>query len=323
MARALRILYAGAFYHVFSRGNDRQPIFHNAADRTKFLLILAEACQTFHTRIHAYCLMPNHYHLFMETVEPTLSAAMRHVNGVYTQWFNAQHHRVGHLLQGRFKAILVDRETYGLELSRYIHLNPFHARLTAQPESYLWSGARYLLGHAKAPTWFETDWTLGQFGRRRRQAQGAYRRFLEEGKRQADDVLQRSRGGMLGSEAFQEQVRQRVARLKADPELPDLQMLTRRPSAQTILEKVAGYYRQPLEAIRRRHGRDNEARCTAIYLVRRLTGISHRQTAEHFGGIGYTAVSQCIRRLEAQRRQDRQLDRTLAQLEEALALSVK
>ena len=124
MARPLRIQYPGAFYHVTTRGNEQKGIFRSARDRQKFLEYLESATTRYGARIHVYCLMSNHYHLLVETPEGNLSRIMSQVNGAYTTYFNTKRRRFGHLVQGRYKAILVEKEEYAEELSRYIHLNP-------------------------------------------------------------------------------------------------------------------------------------------------------------------------------------------------------
>src|SRR6185369_14352378 len=131
MARPLRLEFEGALYHVTSRGNERSPIFRDDRDRTKFLEILGSIASVSRWAVHAYCLMGNHYHLLLETPRPNLSAGMQRINGRYTQWFNRRHRRAGHLLQGRFKAILVERDPHLLELCRYVVLNPVRAGMAA------------------------------------------------------------------------------------------------------------------------------------------------------------------------------------------------
>ncbi|NVK43915.1 MAG: transposase [Oceanospirillaceae bacterium] len=131
MARPLRLEFAGALYHLTSRGNRRELIYETDEDRCVFLAVLDEVCETFNWVCHAYCMMGNHYHLLIETPEGNLSQGMRQLNGVYTQRFNRQHRRVGHLLQGRYKAILVEKDAYLLELARYIVLNPVRAEMTS------------------------------------------------------------------------------------------------------------------------------------------------------------------------------------------------
>ncbi|MEA1933815.1 MAG: transposase, partial [Thermodesulfobacteriota bacterium] len=112
MARPLRIQYSGAFYHITSRGNERLDVFRSKADREKFLSYLATATERYHTRIHVYCLMSNHYHILLETPEGNLSQIMRHINGAYTTYFNTKRKRSGHLFQGRYKAVLVEADEY-------------------------------------------------------------------------------------------------------------------------------------------------------------------------------------------------------------------
>lgn len=139
MARPLRLAYAGALYHLTVRGNARQDIFLDDEDRWRFLGVLERVVARCHLVLHAYCLMSNHFHLLAETLEANLSSAMRQLNGVYTQAFNRRHNRVGHVLQGRFKAIVVERDSCLLELARYVVLNPVRARLTRKAETYAWS----------------------------------------------------------------------------------------------------------------------------------------------------------------------------------------
>ncbi len=163
MARPLRLAYPGAFYHVTTRGNARQAIYLDAQDRQMFLAGLEEVVTRYHWRCHAYCLMDNHYHLLLETPQENLSAGMRQLNGVYTQRFNRCHARVGHVFQGRFKAVLVERDSYLLELCRYVVLNPVPAGMVKQPERYRWSSYRATAGLEKAPEWLTRAWVLGQF----------------------------------------------------------------------------------------------------------------------------------------------------------------
>ena len=146
MARPLRIEFPGAVYHVTSRGNARQKIYRNDEDRETFLATLGWVVERFGWICHSYCLMDNHFHLLIETPLPNLSRGMRQLNGVYTQKFNRRHNRVGHLFQGRFKSIVAERDSYLLELARYIVLNPVRAKMVKAPEHYPWSSYRPILG---------------------------------------------------------------------------------------------------------------------------------------------------------------------------------
>jgi REP element-mobilizing transposase RayT len=157
MARPLRIEYPGAVYHVTSRGNARQDIAADDRDRSQFLATLAHVVDRYGWLCHAYCLMGNHYHLLLETPQPNLSLGMRQLNGRYTQTYNQRHGRVGHLFQGRFAAILVEKETHLLELCRYVVLNPVRAKLVPHPRLWMWSSYRATAGEVQAPQWLTTE----------------------------------------------------------------------------------------------------------------------------------------------------------------------
>ena len=181
MTRPLRIEFPGAVYHVTSRGNARQAIYTDDEDREAFLGLLGEIVGHCHWLCHAYCLMGNHYHLLIETPEGNLSQGMRQLNGRYTQHVNRCHRRVGHVFQGRYKAILVDRDNYLLELCRYVVLNPVRARMVDSPEDYPWSSFRATMGCQQKPTLLQTDWLLAQFGDRRKEATERYHQFVIQG----------------------------------------------------------------------------------------------------------------------------------------------
>lgn len=181
MARPLRIEFPGALYHVTARGNARQDIFLDDEDRHLFLSVLDRVVSRFRLRLHACCLTDNHYHLLLETPEGNLSKALRQLNGVYTQAFNRRHGKVGHVLQGRFEAILVERDSYLLELCRYIVLDPVRARITRKPDRYRWSSYRASAGLEPVPGFLMVDWLLSQFGGQRAAAQRRYQTFVAEG----------------------------------------------------------------------------------------------------------------------------------------------
>jgi len=205
MARPLRIEFPGALYHVTSRGNARQPIYLDDTDRRRFLEGLGDMVTTHRWVCHAYCLMTNHYHLLLGTPEPNLSTGMRRLNGSYAQWFNFRHDRVGHVLQGRFTAILVERESHLAELARYVVLNPVRAGMVRSPERYEWSSLRAAAGLAPAPSWLDSGPMLCRFGSSRR-----YLEFVHEGIAAASPWADR-KGIVLGSEAFADRLSQRIA----------------------------------------------------------------------------------------------------------------
>ncbi|WP_263079874.1 transposase [Endozoicomonas sp. Mp262] len=181
MSRPLRIQYAGALYHVTSRGNERKAIYREDADFCLFLDTLADVCEQFNWVIHSFCLMTNHYHLVVETPDANLSQGMRQLNGVYTVRFNRKYGRVGHLFQGRYKAILVDKEAYLMELSRYVVLNPVRAKMVKSPDGWPWSSYCYTSGLLDSPQWLATDATLRYFGSDRDEAIVKFTRFVAEG----------------------------------------------------------------------------------------------------------------------------------------------
>jgi len=184
VARPLRLEFAGALYHVTARGDRQEAIYESKRDRLAFLDVLGDVCVTCNWICHAYCLMDNHYHLIIETPDANLSRGMRQLNGIYTQKFNAAHHRAGHCFQGRYKAIHVDKDDYLLELSRYVVLNPVRAEMVWSAREWPWSSYRATAGQVSKPDWLEVDWSLAMFGRRRKSAIEGYKRFVKQGKGQ-------------------------------------------------------------------------------------------------------------------------------------------
>ena len=225
MARPLRIELAGGLYHVMSRGNERRAIVRDDADRQRRLDWLQRTVATYGWRLHAFVLMTNHDHLFLETPEPNLSAGMHLLNGSYTGYFNVRHRRAGHLFQGRFKAHLIEEEGYFTEISRYIHLNPVRAKLVASPEEWRWSSyAGYRISKA---AWEGVTYerVLGEFGGMGVEARRRYCRFVEAGVAEPPDApWKNALGGLLvGSASFAMRVRRLLAHRQADQEVPQLE----------------------------------------------------------------------------------------------------
>jgi REP element-mobilizing transposase RayT len=165
MARPLRLEFAHALYHVTSRGDRREDIYADDQDRQAWLDVLAHVCERFNWTVHAYCLMSNHYHLVVETPDANLSAGMRQLNGVYTQMANRRHGRAGHVFQGRFKAIIVEKDEYLLELARYVVLNPVRAGMVADVAEWPWSSYAAMMAPARVAdsAWLATDKLLAYF----------------------------------------------------------------------------------------------------------------------------------------------------------------
>jgi putative transposase len=225
VARPPRLEFAGALYHVTARGNERRDIFLGDADgdRAALLNVLGATCERFNWLIHAYCLMTNHDHLLVETPDANLSEGMRQLNGVFTQYVNRTHTRVGHLFQGRFKAILVERDSYLLELARYVVLNPVRAGMVPAPGDWPWSSYRAMVGEVPAPGWLETDAVLRVFSDERTTAVNGYRRLKAEGIGAASP-WQGLKGQIdLGSDQFAERMQARIDPTRPLREVPKRQ----------------------------------------------------------------------------------------------------
>lgn len=181
MARPLRIEFPGALHHVTCRGNRRERIFRDRADRLAWLDKVDVVCHRYHFVIHAFCLMSNHFHLLAETPEGNLGQGMRQLNSAYSQAFNRRHGLVGHVLQGRYNAILVQKDSYLNELSRYIVLNPVRAGIVTGPGDWEWSSYRSIMGAVPAPHWLDMKFLLASFGRDLTAARQAYAAFVLAG----------------------------------------------------------------------------------------------------------------------------------------------
>ena len=280
MSRPLRLEFSGAIYHVTARGNAQSTIFLDDVDREMFLTCLGEAVARFGWLCHAYCLMDNHYHLLIETPEGNLSQGMRQLNGVYTQRFNRQHQRVGHLFQGRYKAIVVERDSYLLELCRYVVLNPLRARMIKQLDRYPWSSYPSTVGLIPAPEWLSTDWVLSQFGRQRRAAQQHYAAFVAQGKGLVSPWAEVKGQVLLGKQTFAETMRPMLDAKRTLKEIPRLQRLLHRPALIRLFTKQAQDDKVLRDqAIRKAHGEH---------------GYSMAEIARH-AGIHYSTVSKIIK----------------------------
>jgi len=248
LARQLRIEYPGAYYHVFSRGNQKQPIYLSEDDCFFFLKCLREAHEKFGVIVHVYCLMPNHYHLILETPQGNLSSIMHFLNTTYTLYFNTKHKRCGHLFQGRFKSILIEAQSYAQELSKYIHLNPVRSGIVELPEQYPWSSYEQYRGSAMPEKWLETAFILSLFGEHTEEARKAYLEFVIEGigKEVPASIKDSVRKGILGSEEFISRIKKEYLgdKLnKPDREKPQLRKLRKKLDLSLVLsisERILG-----------------------------------------------------------------------------------
>ena len=233
MTRPLRLEFEGALYHITSRGDRREAIFESDVDRFGFLRRLGQVCESCNWACHAFCLMDNHYHLLVETPDANLSKGMRQLNGVYTQDFNRRHGRCGHVFQGRFKSILVEKQAYLLELSRYIVLNPVRAGMVKNPEDWHWSSYRAMIGLSTGPAWFNSDWLLSAFGVRRGSAMKRYSKFVLSGIDCESIWSELKHQVYLGDDQFVEHMQSLVDK---DSDLSEIPAVQSRPPAKPIAE---------------------------------------------------------------------------------------
>ena len=292
MTRSLRIQYPCAVYHVTSRGNERKNIFRTDQDRFLFLRVLGEMLDEYQVVCHAWVLMDNHYHILLETPEANLSRAIRHLNGVYTQRFNRRNYRVGHLFQGRFKAILVQKGIHLLELCRYVVLNPVRARLVDHPRKWLWSSYRQTAGIEKREDWLEVGWVLGHFGVLSSRAARAYQKFVLEGAAIRESPWEKVQGHIYhGSKEFKKSLKGFIK--EKNQEIPMTHKRPDRPLAEEVLRGVAQNYGVEAEEIVRKVHRVNEARDVAMFLLRQKAGLGLKAIADRFE-VKYKAVSQRV-----------------------------
>ena len=289
MPRPKRIHYEGAVYHVTSRGNERRKIVMDDTDRWMFVRLLGEMVAENGVVCHAWVLMDNHYHLLLETPGENLSLAMKHLNALYTQRFNKKHHRNGHLFQGRFKAIVVEKDSYLKELCRYLVLNPVRARMVKHPKGWKWSSYRATVGLERPEKWLEVDWILGQFGKEKKKAQKAYASFVADGMGNKESPWENlSNRVYLGGEGFLSHVHEMGQKHK-HLDVPKYQKHVVKQNPQAILKKVAKVYGEKPEEVLRAGRRGSEARAVAIYLLKKESGLSLGEIGKRMG-VGFSAV---------------------------------
>ena len=239
-----------------------------------FIEVLGEACEAYNFLIHSWCQMTNHYHLLIETPDGNLSKGMRHINGVYTQRFNKKQHRAGNVFQGRFKAILVERETYLLELARYIVLNPVRAKMVESAECWPWSSYRITAGLEPCPAWFDRNWLLSEFSVHNDEAEQQYMEFVTNGLQQLSPWSQLKQQIFLGDDAFVEQVQ-----AKAVPwELSEAPKIQRRGKPKLLKEYAA----------------ITASRDEAVFMAYRSGGYTLKEIADYYG-LHYSTISRIVK----------------------------
>jgi len=307
MARPLRIEYEGAFYHVTARGNERGKIFFSKKDYEKFKQYVEAAKNKFGLILHAYVLMTNHYHLIAETPEKNLSKIMHFINGSYTTYVNIKRKRSGHLFQGRYKAILVDKDNYLLELSRYVHLNPVRAGIATKPEDYPHSSYRsYIMGCPESI--ISPDTVLGMSAASVREAAGNYRAFVERAMREEmSSPLQKVYGGMiLGSKWFIKDTLERIGLERTDvSEVSRNKALRSTADIEEIISACCEHFEVAREVMMR--ARRSLSRKACIYLIKKHTCATNREIAAEFGSLTCSAVAKIDASMSKQLAEDKGL----------------
>lgn len=316
MARAWRIEYEGALYHVLSRGNERRDIFLDDADRTAFLNTIAEAAERFSLDVFAYVLMGNHYHLLLRTRRANLSKAMHWLGVSYTTRFNRRHSRSGHLFQGRFKSMLVQDDSYLMQLSYYIHRNPLRAGLVGRLADYRWSSYQAYAYGKQPPPWLDVELILSRAvhaGDRNK----AYRQSVQKYAREESRIWENLRHGfLLGSQRFVENIRERYLPDVPHEEIPQQKRVAQDVDVKTVLTQAAAILGcDPAEFRRgaRVPPQHTQKRDLLLYLIRQLGTLTDPQIGELLG-LGYSAVSRRASILKARFLEDSALQQRYNQL---------
>lgn len=309
MPRPLRIEYENAYYHVMNRGRGRQRIFHGDDYYSAFLQTLEEAHQRYRIQILCYCLMGNHYHLLLKTPEANLGRAMRHINGLYTQRYNRLRKIDGPLFRGRYKAILVEEDSYQLQLSRYIHRNPIEAGVVNHLESYAWSSYPYYVSKLSAPEWLHRDEIYQQLSVNSRQRE-KYRAFVELG---VDDEIiafygKDNQSPYLGSDAFRDWAYGQ--RQTDESELNRKTIQSFRPNFDQVMDTVARHFKVNVDSIiRPQRGRvgENIPRWVIMYLAQEICGLKLQEIATCLGFKRTGSIPTTITKLKSRMDSDAKL----------------
>lgn len=299
MARQCRLIGEDCFYHITSRGDDRKPIYRSPRDYDKFLEYILRAKEKFHFFLHAYCLMTNHYHLLLETPKPNLPDIMQYVNTSYTTYHNVKQKRSGHLFQGRYKSILIEQESYYDRLTRYIHRNPVRAKIVKKPSEYRWSSCNAFL-RGVADTYIDIDRVRECLSLDLKQ----YRSFAEPGTGDDDPFKEVYAGFILGGKDF---IEEKLSQMQGDLELKDYsnkRAIKNITDPEEIITAVAKYYKTDKDALITSVKRPMTAKKTAVYLLRRKTGLTNAEIGKIFN-MNASAVSKASGNIEIEINNDR------------------
>ena len=322
MTRPLRIEYTGAWYHVLNRCRRGNKIFKDKGDYYFFIELLKETVVVFKSRISAYCLMTNHYHILMQTPEGNLSRCMRHINGVYTQYFNRKYHSDGQLFRGRYKSILIDSDNYLLELVRYIHRNPLEAGIVVDLKSYDWSSHKGYISKDKAWGWLYKDFVLKIFSANYTESKKKYMEFvLKETHEEINRIFNKKKWpSIIGSDKFIERVKERFYDKKLHMEVPDSKGLA--PDIGKIKEALCkSYHIKEEDLLYSKRGERNEARNIAMYLTRQLRGSKLTEIGKEYKISNYSTVSTIIERMKDRIKKERKIRKLVNELMDELKVS--
>ena len=322
MSRPLRIEYPDAWYHVMNRGRQGESVFRKQNDYHIFIELLKETVDMWNLRVGAYCLIPNHYHLLIQTPDANLSRCMRHLNGVYTQRFNRNHLFDGQLFRGRYKAILVEGDSYLLELVRYVHRNPFAAGLVKVIDKYPWSSHQGYLSDAKKWNWLYKDFILSLFSNEKAVSRKIYKDFVSK---EIPEEINRIFGrknlpSALGSKNFLNWVKDSFFLRKRHKDVPESKSLS--PDAARIKEEVCRSYGVSRDALYiSRRGISNEPRNVAIYLLRTLRGDNLEEIGRDFNINRFSSASSVVERMKGRVSKNRQLRKRVEEIKNAIHMS--
>ena len=320
MTRPLRIQYPNAWYHVMNRGRSRTKIFHVPEDYLAFIELLREASFLWKVKISAYCLMSNHYHLLLQTPGANLSRCMRHINGLYTQYFNRTYKSDGPLFRGRYKSIVVEQDCYLLELVRYIHRNPLRAGLVKRLEDYRWISQKAYLSESNQWNWLHQELVLSMLEENKTKQKQAYLEFMKQEESETlKTIYEKSNLPLfLGAKDFIDDIRHKYSGKTMRKEMPQSKALV--PEKTEVERAVVKYYKlETEELLKSRRGNYNEARNVAIYLMRKHTGAALRDIGSHYGMNNYSSVGSVITRTKQEMVKNRNLRQRVEEVEKLLA----
>ncbi|MDP8217903.1 MAG: transposase [Candidatus Theseobacter exili] len=309
MARPLRIEYPGAFYHVFQHGLGQIKIFDNSRDNDKFFEYLELVNKKYCAKIHSYCLMDNHYHLIVETPNANLNRVMHTINVGYSVYYNRKRQRKGPLFRGRYKAVVIDIESYLHYLSAYIHLNPVKALIAKTPFDYESSSFKYFVNKRETPKWLEVNFILSLFGETESNARKSYTVFVNEVKDYVDQKIKNNTcGPIVGDSDFVEYVKNEYLTDLDDENLPELKALRKNHIDYDMIRNI----------VRDLHVNNNLKRNLRMYLAKEHTGYTLAQIGENEGGLKYAAVCMQIKRFRQKFFTHGQLAKSVEKLEKLL-----